>query len=66
METITTKEKLIAELKDVLALEVMVRDRYKGDIDAFSKPQIVDKIKEIELDEEEHVRIINEFIKAQE
>ena len=63
MEAITTKEKLVEQLKNVLSLEVSARDSYNKDIGIFRIKKIKDSITKIKNDEIRHIEILEKLIR---
>jgi rubrerythrin len=62
MEKITTKKELIERLGDVMAVEINARNSYEEDIITFKNFQIVETISKIKIDEDKHIRLLNELI----
>lgn len=63
MKTITSKEELLEGLKDVRALEAMARKNYESDIFTFKNFEITNVITKIKMDEDMHIRLLDELIK---
>lgn len=62
MEKITTKLKLKDSIKDILAVEMLARDRYKEDLDIFQNPEILRIMSKIKMDEDRHIEMISQII----
>jgi len=62
MEKITTKEALLDALEGVRAIEINARDNYVEDIATFKNFKITDTIKKIKIDEDKHIKLIDEII----
>jgi len=63
MEKITTKEKLIETIKNLLQVEILARDRYLSEENVFKDEKIVSTLDEIAKDEDNHIAILKELIK---
>jgi hypothetical protein len=62
VEKIHSKEELLQRLMDIRAVECIARDTYKDDFAAFKDVKIEKIINSIELDEEFHVKLLDELI----
>jgi rubrerythrin len=62
MEPITTREKLIENLKNVLSVETMARDSYDQDVHIFKNKRLKTVIEKIKNDEIRHIKMLNELI----
>ena len=62
MEKITTRAELIERLKDVRAVEMAARDGYSQDLMTFRNLDLLNKIGEIEKDENVHISILSMMI----
>ena len=63
MKAIATKEELLEGLKDVRAVEVTARKGYEQDIATFKNFEITNTITKIKMDEDTHIRILDELIR---
>jgi len=63
MEKISTRQQLIEQLKDTLAVEIGARDSYEQDTLTFKNFEIVDTIKKIKTDEDKHIAILESLIR---
>jgi rubrerythrin len=62
MEPITTREKLIENLKNVLSVEIIARDSYDKDVHIFKDKRLKTVIEKIKNDEIRHIKMLNELI----
>jgi hypothetical protein len=62
VEKITSKEALIAELKEVRAVERQARSDYIEDVKEFSDENITKPIAKIKLDEDRHIELLDGLI----
>ena len=62
MKRITSREGLIEGLKDVRAVEILARKGYEEDLTTFNNFEIINRITKIKIDEDDHIRILDELI----
>jgi len=63
MKKATTKLELLEFLKDIRAVEIKARHGYVEDINTFKNFQILESLKEIKLDEDRHISLLDGLIK---
>jgi rubrerythrin len=59
---ITSKSELIESLKDVRAVEVTARKGYEEDAITFKNFEITNTVAKIKLDEDVHIKILDQLI----
>lgn len=62
MKKITSRAELLESLKDVRAVEIKARQGYEEDITTFKNFEITNTISKIKLDEDVHIKILDELI----
>ena len=62
-DAISTREQLITALENVRSIEVHARDNYMNDIITFHNVEILDTIKDIKIDEDKHIALLEELLK---
>jgi rubrerythrin len=63
MKLIKSRKKLIDSLKDLRAVEISARDGYQDDSNSFRNIEIVETVKKIKIEEDKHIKLIEELIK---
>jgi rubrerythrin len=62
MEKITTKKELKENLENMRAVEVKARKGYVEDMETFVNFKIKDTVSNIKIDEDKHIKMIDELI----
>ncbi|MFA5857182.1 MAG: hypothetical protein WC867_07500 [Candidatus Pacearchaeota archaeon] len=62
MEPITTRDKLIEGLKNLLSVEISAKNSYEKDIKIFENKKIIIAIDSIRKDELVHIELLKELI----
>ena len=62
MKKISSRAELLESLKDVRAVEIKARQGYEEDITTFKNFEITNTISKIKLDEDVHIKILDELI----
>lgn len=62
MEKVTTRLEMVERLKDVRAVEIIARRGYEEDISTFRNFNIVETLRTIKSDEDEHISLLTQLI----